>query len=649
MLKSQSLKLPCLLFTISVLLVITVFGLFGDILFFRSDMVSAFIVVVAISGMVFVFVFIVCGGIMALSPRFYENALSYVGHVLVSLIIVNTVYFLLNIIDVKFLVTVRVKRLLFPNIPAFYPEFLWLVFWCVLLVVVFYKLSKASGKETFVHRGSVVALVATPVILFLFVGVVGYGGSGRLNVDAGVMKMPRQVVLIVLDGWPSQYMKAFNPQAGAKPGDGTIAQGLVFRNVRTNCVWTTCYFGTLYLGSPQLAFSHENWRIRSRIWAQAFDTKENLIGVLQRNGVQVRTFHAYRMGLPEGSAASVSNYKGFRSIFLSSLYMPFLDALRVQYSMQFTGPSQETLDEDMRRHILNKLLPSPPRLSDYTNVLTELLIPEMQRMLNTSEESLIIFHTGWTLGSRTLAKAFDGNSSKGEDLVAKKARLQDYRYGLEDEWYAKSVRFEYDLSTEAVEAKIGRFIGKLEEEGLLEHTLLIFTADHGSMSAKGKLWYGFHPDEEVMRVPLVIFGGGRSGVEERNFETIDITQTLLAHFGISKNFHPRARSLFENGKKPFTASFTLRSNVNSEWYIALYKGDRKYLFNIHPDGNGQGIEQTINRFDTVTVSEGYDVIREVLPEFVQTLSEFGLVEIPDKDIHPNYRKARLLELAKTGH
>ena len=169
------------------------------------------------------------------------------------------------------------------------------------------------------------------------------------------------------------------------------------------------------------------------------------------------------------------------------------------------------------------------------------------------------------------------------------------------------------------------------------------------MSAKGKLWYGFHPDEEVMRVPLVVFGGGRSGVDERNFETIDITQTLIAHFGISKNFHPRARSLFESGKKPFTASLTLRSNVNSEWFLALYKGNRKYLFNIHPEGNGKGIEQTISRFDTVTVSEGYEVIREVLAEFVQTLSDFGLAEIPDKDIHPNYSKARLLELAKTGN
>jgi len=629
--------------------VLTAFGLFGDILFFRSDMVSAFIVVVAISGMVFVFVLIGCLGIMALSPRFYEHAISYVGCVLVSLIIVNCVYFLINIIDVKFFVTVRAKRLLSPDILAFYPEFLWVVFWGMLMVVAFYKLSKASGKETFVYRGSVVALVATPITLVLFVGLVGYGGSGDLNVDAGVMKMPRHVVLIVLDGWPSQYMKAFNPQARTKPVDGNIAQGLVFRNVRTNCVWTTCYFGTLYAGSPYIAFSHERWNIQSRIWNQAFDTKDNLIAVLQRNGVKIRTFHAYRMGLPEGSAASVSNYKGFRSIFLSSLYTPFLDALRLQYSMQFTGPSQDTLDEDMRRHILNKLLPSAPKLSDYTNVLTELLMPEMQRMMNTSQQSLIIFHTGWSLGSRKLPKAFDENSSKGEDLVTKKARLRDYRYGLEDEWYAERLRFEYDLSTEAVEEKIGRFIGKLEEEGLLEHTLLIFTADHGSMSAKGKLWYGFHPDEEVMRVPLVVFGGVRSGVDERNFETIDITQTLIAHFGISKTFHPRARSLFESGKKPFTASLTLRSNVNSEWFLALYKGNRKYLFNIHPDGNGQGIEQTISRFDTVTVSEGYEVIREVLPEFVQTLSEFGLVEIPDKDIHANYSKARLQELAKTGN
>ncbi|MHC4310541.1 MAG: hypothetical protein ACYSSN_11395, partial [Planctomycetota bacterium] len=182
------------------LLVLTVFGLFGDILFFRSGMVSAFIVVVAISGMVFVFVIIACLGIIALSPRFYEDAISYVGCVLVSLVMVNCVYFLINIIDVKFLVTLRAKRLLSPYIPVFYPEFLWLVFWGMLMVVAFYKFSKAAGKETFVYRSSVVALVATPVTLVLFLGLVGYGRLGGWKVDADVMKMPRHVVLIVLDG-----------------------------------------------------------------------------------------------------------------------------------------------------------------------------------------------------------------------------------------------------------------------------------------------------------------------------------------------------------------------------------------------------------------------------------------------------------------
>jgi hypothetical protein len=85
---------------------------------------------------------------------------------------------------------------------------------------------------------------------------------------------------------------------------------------------------------------------------------------------------------------------------------------------------------------------------------------------------------------------------------------------------------------------------------------------------------------------------------------------------------------------------TRRSDVNREWFIVIYKDKRKYIFNIHPRGDGRSLEQTIKGFQVKTVKEGPEVISEVLPELIKTFDNFGLSEISENDIHYAYRKMR---------
>jgi Sulfatase len=658
MLKARNLEILYLLFSVSVVLVVTAFGLFGDILFFKSDIASAFMVVFVISSVVFSFAVAAYLALVFFNPSSQHSGSKYVGQLFTSLIIANCGYFLLNAVDVKFGATWRAKRLLSPYFSA-YPEFLWLLFWCVGLAFVWHKISISQQREVFLHRGKTLAFVGTAVSLLVFVLLSGHKILGERNVQADD-RAPRHLVLVILDGWPSRYGKVFSPSAATSTTNDVINEGVLFRNVRTNCVWTSCYFGTLYLGSPKFAFSHglDLWiggarsrvwaTLRLRLWNEAFDSRENLIALLQRQGVKVRTFHFHRNGIPEGSAAKLSNYSGFRSVFLSSLNTWILDVLGLEYSMQFTGPTRNTLEEDARRYIVARLLPSPPTIDTYSNVLTDMLLPEMRRIRDGGRKSFIIFHVDWPLGGAKIPQAFDENPSAGAvDDVVKKARRIDYRYAAEDEWYAARLRQVYEMSSKDVEAKIAAFIQQLGSLGLLNNTIVMFTADHGSMSTDGRLWYGFHPDEDVSRVPMLVFGVGRSGVDERNFETIDVTQTILDYFGATRGLHARAKSLLKRETKPFTATVTQPSDVNNQWYIVIYKNDRKYVFNIHPRGDGKAVEQRISGYDTITVRQDLDVIRTVLPEFIETLVDFNFDEIGESAIHLNYSKVRLMELAKT--
>ncbi|MEZ4512702.1 MAG: sulfatase-like hydrolase/transferase [Chloroflexota bacterium] len=88
-----------------------------------------------------------------------------------------------------------------------------------------------------------------------------------------------------------------------------------------------------------------------------------------------------------------------------------------------------------------------------------------------------------------------------------------------------------------VDDQIGRLLGWLRENGLLENTMIVFTSDHGDYL--GDHWltdkYWFH--EEVIRVPLIIYDPSpaadatRGTVCEELVESIDLVPTLVEYAG----------------------------------------------------------------------------------------------------------------------
>lgn len=79
--------------------------------------------------------------------------------------------------------------------------------------------------------------------------------------------------------------------------------------------------------------------------------------------------------------------------------------------------------------------------------------------------------------------------------------------------WATALRYYYAFAT-MIDEQIGRMLQRLEEDGILDNTIVIFTADHGEaigshggMTNKG--WCHF---EEIQRIPLIIrLPGGESG------------------------------------------------------------------------------------------------------------------------------------------
>ena len=127
----------------------------------------------------------------------------------------------------------------------------------------------------------------------------------------------------------------------------------------------------------------------------------------------------------------------------------------------------------------------------------------------------------------------DGTSPERNRVLARMMRqtddLEEHRLGV------VSV---YQAMTRFVDDGIGRIVDKLDELGLRENTIIVFTADHGDfigehgMAVKGGVFY-----DALVQVPMIVSwpgGGVPQGVVEYSMaNTVDILPTLLELQGLA--------------------------------------------------------------------------------------------------------------------
>jgi len=93
----------------------------------------------------------------------------------------------------------------------------------------------------------------------------------------------------------------------------------------------------------------------------------------------------------------------------------------------------------------------------------------------------------------------------------------------------------YHAHISAIDDELGRVLAKLEELGIEDNTILVYTSDHGSMFGSQGLGGKRQPYEESIRVPFLIRWPGRVRAKKKMnalFGTIDIMPTICALAGI---------------------------------------------------------------------------------------------------------------------
>ena len=106
----------------------------------------------------------------------------------------------------------------------------------------------------------------------------------------------------------------------------------------------------------------------------------------------------------------------------------------------------------------------------------------------------------------------------------------------------------YHAMVKFIDDQIGRVLAKLDELGLSERTLVIFTTDHGDMAGAhgciGKSIFSFYDD--LVRIPLVMRLPGRirpGTTITQPVSQVDLMPTILQYAGLPVPRHIHGRSL----------------------------------------------------------------------------------------------------------
>lgn len=208
--------------------------------------------------------------------------------------------------------------------------------------------------------------------------------------------------------------------------------------------------------------------------------------------------------------------------------------------------------------------------------------------------------------------------------------------------YLKRVKELYYASISFVDKQIGRILEKLEEYGLLDNTLIVFTSDHGEMLGDYGTYQKFLPYEASVRIPMIIRyperivpGSRYDGFVDLN----DLLPTFLDAAGCdypdSSLELPGSSLLALPGVRDRKFQYIEHSRGNRRWvsirtpdykYNYYYGGALEELFDMKNDPDETDNLMLGNRKDDPRLKSVYHSLRSKLIEFETKYGHDGYIE-----------------------
>ncbi|MBT4139613.1 MAG: sulfatase-like hydrolase/transferase [Candidatus Latescibacteria bacterium] len=235
--------------------------------------------------------------------------------------------------------------------------------------------------------------------------------------------------------------------------------------------------------------------------------------------------------------------------------------------------------------------------------------------------------------------------------------LEDVRRGLVG----------YHAAVEVLDRNIGRVLDALDQAGIEEETLVVYSSDHGGNCGEHRCLDHGGLYEESNRVPLIVSGPGvqANGVEKDPVSVLDIFPTICEAVGLQQPVDKLGTSLLglvqgnADAAKPNFAlcqyhatgfpgsGFALR--MGSYKYVECV-GDRPMLFDLESDPHEMH-DLVVENLEDVQVQQVLRVMRSSLCQFVSPEAVDARVKVDQKALRTQMADSGLLfdELWRRGY
>ena len=173
----------------------------------------------------------------------------------------------------------------------------------------------------------------------------------------------------------------------------------------------------------------------------------------------------------------------------------------------------------------------------------------------------------------------------GAHAMREQARGRQKRHVIDDERMERVITSKYFGAITNVDDNIGRLFAELERLGMMDNTLILFTADHGNMLGEKARWFKGLEYEGSAHIPLLWRGPkgapeNTGRVETKIIENTDLTPTLLDYIGAPIPEGMQGRSFLKlarggDAKWKDTCFSHLRSGMirTPEWKLIANRDD----------------------------------------------------------------------------
>jgi hypothetical protein len=365
--------------------------------------------------------------------------------------------------------------------------------------------------------------------------------SKNFNIDR--IKYP--VVLIIIDGLPKKFIKNYsNIKDHISVINDEIKEDYIVQNYFkyiTPNTWTCGFYSNLYGVSPKTSLNQI--QELKKILSEKKSSEKNFFHELDNLNVTYTWASGHSCAVPEGSSAAISDYNGYKSILnfsstISAYYnkigLPFHSIINMN---NFRGDPVAVHVRD--KSFVKKIFDVFADSKDY-NFQTHIF-----NLLKHSKKDFYIVHLNY------------------------------------NHWKYKNLKNFKDPIDNLLK-EINGFFKKINNDKHFKNFNFIITSDHGFSFKMHDFGYGISNSLEVTEIPFIIIKKRNPKdlklINSTNIHNPcsfrDFQKSLLVYFKNKKNFFS------VNCSNEAKTSLSLPDYSNKEWILSVFDNQNVYKYNI---------------------------------------------------------------------